>query len=1394
VIAENGVGSNSLTLIGVSNLASVQNFSFVDLQMSQVTVPGGVSIVDGGTLATTIFGPGGTLGAPSTNVGNITGTLTFQGAGTIMPTMASIVHNGDVFQVASDVSIASGLTVDNTALVTFTPNTQTGPGPLLLTAGVLSPTQIPGLSNAGGAALNALLSYTGNDPGLQGLGAVIENLTSPDDVRSAGEQLRPEVNGASIMVPIEISRTFQSQIDTRLDSAWYGSHTGYASEAIGYADMPTKARGLVPSYDSTSGATFWGNLVGANYDQRAIGPIAGYTATADGVVGGVDTLVSNSIRVGGAFGYATSAISDDPVVGNNTGIETYQGMIYGSIAPFWYLNGSLGFAWEDYTTSRRIVIPAPPNTVFNDVANATHAGQLYLGRVDAGYPIPFGRFTVVPVASFDWDHLDQDGYSESSMLGSGLTVSATHNDSIRSELGVKTFTPIASGPSFTATVGAHVEWMHEYGDLTQALTAGFVGGGATFLAVGPTPDRDMVDVGADLQLARLFSGQSLTFSYSALVGPTFVEQTAMLRARMDFNWGLDDYKGGPASQRQAWNLGSPWAALGFSDSEPTLADRGTSSSRSASQSSQWAQIKLPNGLYDQAGSPDLTLPEIHVIGTTPVPPVRRVYPSSTVGGGVAVETAQTVTAPVPGAVDRDKIPSNVQTLSAPDFDHATVPNFLDALERGLPGVSLSDETGNQFQLDLDYRGFTASPVPGTSQGIAVYQNGVRINEVFGDIVNWDLIPEDAIAGLTLVPSNPVYGLNAIGGALSLEMKNGFTYHGVEGEVSGGSYGRVGATVQAGGQNGNLSGYITADAIHDEGWRLDSPSDLRRVYVDLGAQGDKTEFHVSFTGADNNFGVAAATPGQLLAQNWSSIYTVPQSTQNQLAFLTASASWKPSDTWTYQANAYFRHYQESHVDGNGTDACSSTFCPDTGNDPTTCPDATVLCFPTVSGTPPYENLTTTTGNTVPATGTLGTSVLGEIDRTWTTTNSFGGSVQAATTDRIFGHDNNFTIGASIDRGLVQFSTTSELGTINANTFPAVVGFGIFIDQPDGDVAPVGLGAETLYTGLYATDTFDVGNRLSVTGGGRFNYAQVNLQDELGTDSGLTGNHNFERFNPMIGLTYKLTPNTTVYGSYSEANRAPTPLELECSDPTRPCLIDNALVADPSLKQVVSHTFEAGIRGHLDVGKGLLNWTLSAFHTLNTDDIINTASSIVVGHEFFTNAGDTLRRGVEADLSYKWDRWTAYANYTYIDATFQSAITLASENNPFADANGNIFVVPGDHLTGIPDFRFKAGLDYQVTTPWKVGADLNVIGSQWLVGDESNQNAKLPAYWTVNFHTSYQVTKNIQVFGTVKNLFDQHYYTFGTFADIDSFPYLNLTDPRTYLPGMPFAAYVGVRGSL
>jgi iron complex outermembrane receptor protein len=766
---------------------------------------------------------------------------------------------------------------------------------------------------------------------------------------------------------------------------------------------------------------------------------------------------------------------------------------------------------------------------------------------------------------------------------------------------------------------------------------------------------------------------------------------------------------------------------------------------------------------------ETTLPEVRVIAPTPVPagprrPARPAPPTR----GTQRTTAQTPAPPAPsepGVIERDKIPSTTQSLTQQDLDPSKAPTVPDALMRTVPSIFIGDTAVNPFQPDIQFRGFVASPTVGTPQGLAVYQNGVRVNESFGDTVNWDFIPERAIRRLDLFPSNPIFGLNAIGGAISLEMKNGFNYNGREIEAIVGSFGRRSVGAQFGAQKDNVAFYAAADAINDNGWRQRSASELRRIYTDVGVRGDDAEFHLNFTGASNRFGALASTPIEMLNRSWSAIYTSPQIYKNQLAFLNATGSYRVSDTWTVKGNAYIRSFRQQHVDGNVSDVevCGLN-----------------LCF----GDPPMPLIDQ---NGAQVHDILGGAIAGSIDRTKTVAQTIGGTIQAASSDKVFGRDNQFVVGASLDHGNVRFNASSELGTIGSDLF--TTGTGVIIAQPDGAVAPVDLKTRNTYYGFYVTDTIDLTSRLSLTAGGRFNLAQIRLEDQLGVD--LNGSHQFSRFNPVIGATYKLTPNTTVYAGYSEANRAPTPSELACADPARPCLLDNFLVADPPLKQVVSRTYEAGIRGQVPLGKNeRFTWSFGVFTSDSADDIIRVLSDIA-GRGFFQNAGTTRRQGIEASANYSAGPWTVFATYSLVDATFRNTLTLDSPNNPLAD-NGEITVRPGNHLPGVPRHRFKAGVDYTVWDGWTVGADMVAVSGQYLVGDESNLNPKLPGYWVANLHTTYKVSKQVEVFGQVRNVFDKRYYTAGSFFEVDAIPFLGLTDPRTVSPGAPRAFYAGLRG--
>ncbi|MBO0750957.1 MAG: TonB-dependent receptor, partial [Bradyrhizobiaceae bacterium] len=742
---------------------------------------------------------------------------------------------------------------------------------------------------------------------------------------------------------------------------------------------------------------------------------------------------------------------------------------------------------------------------------------------------------------------------------------------------------------------------------------------------------------------------------------------------------------------------------------------------------------LPSSLFAQT-----VLPDINVIAPTPLSGHRaRPKPKPSDGTaapqtGAPSEPAPAAASADPTAIDRDKVPSSTSVLTSADFSHETATNFLDSLNRGLPGVSLGDQTGNPNQKDVSYRGFTASPVQGTPQGIAVYQNGTRINESWGDVVNWNFIPEKAIDGVSLFPSNPVFGLNAIGGALSIQMKNGFTYQGTEFEAMGGSFGRAQSSVQAGRQYGNIAAYGLFESGYDKGWRdlAMGSSHTNHMYADVGARNEQTEFHVSFTGANDILHNVGPTPLDLLNQKWSSVWSNPQTTNQQLAFLQANLSHNLSDTLSFQGNVYYRGFWQSHVDGNGTDAFP---CAKDGSSAA----SKFLCIgdgDPIFGDNPVLNPVRHPGD-----------FLGEIDRNWVSSNTVGGTAQFASANKVFEHDNRFVVGASLDHGYTQFSASSELATIDPQTL-FTQGLGVFINQPMDDFGIVNLHAINTYTGFYATDTFDVTGRLSITAGARFNIARINLQDQTGVNGLINGNNQFQHLNPMIGATYKITPNLTAYADYAIANRAPTPLELGCSDPNHPCQIDNFLVADPPLKQVVTHTIEGGLRGTVGTNAktGRLTWSLGVFDAVNDDDIINVAATLggpVANFGFFQNFGKTERKGVEAKVDYVNERWKLYANYTLVDATYQSAASLNSPNNPnglCSDANGNVLgslsqvgagncgipfvnVVPGDHIGGIPEHRFKAGAEYAVTDKWKVGADLNVVGSQYLVHDDGNQFA-------------------------------------------------------------------------
>jgi outer membrane receptor protein involved in Fe transport len=771
------------------------------------------------------------------------------------------------------------------------------------------------------------------------------------------------------------------------------------------------------------------------------------------------------------------------------------------------------------------------------------------------------------------------------------------------------------------------------------------------------------------------------------------------------------------------------------------------------------------------------LPPIVVTGTKPGIKPGRTETARRIARPVTRVVVYPTT-PISGAgINPDKVPASLNLVDASQIKQTGSLNIADALQQYVPGVVVNEVAGNPFQPNVQFRGFVASPVAGTPQGLAVYQNGVRVNEAFGDTVNWDLIPTSAIKSVTVVTNNPAFGLNALGGAVNVQMKDGFNYHGAEIDTMGGTFGRIQSSAQWGKQIDNYAVYGALEGLHDGGFRNFSASDVRRFYGDVGYRNDASEFHLNMGAADNNFGATATVPVELLQQYWGATYTTPQTTENRVGYLNLTGKVEATPTWTIDGSAHVRVFDQKMLDANptGTQPCAA--------------DQTLLCF----------------GNgSTPANGLNGAqlanpfdpaAVLGEIDRTTTHSTTTGVALQATNTDQLFGHNNHFAVGASFDSSVTRFTASAELGTIGPNF--VVSGSGIFLGQSGNPVSigPVALRTTNQYSGLYALDTFDVTNAFSITGGGRFNVANIRLEDQIG--SALNGQDTYTRFNPIIGGTYKITSGLTAYAGYSEANRAPTPLELGCADPAHPCIIAAFLVSDPPLNQVVSRTVEAGLRGTSDLNIGTLGWKLGAFRANNSDDILAIPSPVLQGFGYFQNVGSTRRQGIEAEVTLKSSTLQLYASYALVDARFLDTLQVGS-NSPFADANGNVQILPGNRIPAIPRNRIKAGIDYSVTDAIKIGGDALFVDSQYFVGDESNQAQRLPSYAVFNLHASYQIDKTFQIYARMDNVFDNRYATYGTFFDTGAVPnFANggapFTDPRSVSPARPRAFYAGLRAT-
>jgi outer membrane receptor protein involved in Fe transport len=779
----------------------------------------------------------------------------------------------------------------------------------------------------------------------------------------------------------------------------------------------------------------------------------------------------------------------------------------------------------------------------------------------------------------------------------------------------------------------------------------------------------------------------------------------------------------------------------------------------------------------------------------------------------------------------EKIPAPVQTASGQDLERSGALDLSAFLMRRFNGVFANEIQSNPFQPDINYRGYTASPLLGTPQGLSVYMDGVRLNQPFGDVVSWDLIPRLAISSTTVMPgSNPLFGLNTLGGALAIQTKDGLTTHGTTVQAIYGSDARRSIELEHGGRRANgIHWYLAGNLFSEDGWREASPSDVRQLFGKFGRHVASYEWSVEAGHANNSLNGNGLQEVGFLDRDYAGVYTKPDTTDNRSTFLNVTARRNVRATLSISGNVYYRDIHTNTINGDLNEASldQAVYQP-TPAEQAALTTAGYTGFPTSGANaantafPSWRCIANVLLDDAPAERCNGLT-----NRSETSQHNGGAFGQLTRRDAVGrGGVNQFTAGGGFDRSRAGFVQSTELGYLNPDR--SVTGVGAFGDGVTGgtvDGEPfdrrVDLDGLTQTVSAYATDTISIGAAWNVTLSGRFNRTTVQNRDAIdpgGGSGSLDGDHVFSRFNPAAGVTFSPSRTLNFYGGYSEGSRAATSIELGCANPDQPCKLPNAMAGDPPLDQVVTRTWEGGARG----SRHGVSWSAGVFRADNHDDILFVTSD-QTGFGYFRNFGETRRKGLELGAQARLGRVTVGGGYTFLAATYESDETVNGEGNSTNDSaeagapglEGTIAIRPGNRIPLMPRHMFKAYADAPIGSKLSLDVDLVAASASFARGNENNEHepdgtyylgsGSVPGYTIVNLGASYRLTTWLQVIAQVTNLFDRRYYTAAQLGSLGftstgafiarPFPAINGEFPvqqsTFYAPGAPTRMWIGTR---
>jgi len=719
---------------------------------------------------------------------------------------------------------------------------------------------------------------------------------------------------------------------------------------------------------------------------------------------------------------------------------------------------------------------------------------------------------------------------------------------------------------------------------------------------------------------------------------------------------------------------------------------------------------------------------------------------------------------------------NVQTLTQDDIEGSVNRSLPELLKTQLASVNLNDVQNNPFQPDLQYRGFTASPLLGLPQGISVYLNGGRVNEAFGDTVHWDLMPLDAIDTVSLYSgSNPLFGQNTLGGALALRTKTGFSFNANEIDLQAGQFGQKAASVESGGNNDHWAYYVNLNHYEEDGWRDYSPSEVQQLFTSLAYKSDKMHLDMNLFMADNELLGNGASPIELLdIEGREAVYTHPDQTNNELTHVNITGDFVLTNTLSLTANMFYRDTQTQSINGDDSDfgACQFadgrvTLCEfedddDDDDAPLDSDDDDDDDLPVVGEGDDIEAVEFIGFDDDTALAEISNVDADELDGTYNTgrtdAKATGLSFQLAKQYALSGFSSELIVGASYTKGDVNYAADTTFGILeneSAQDSRTVLP----IDGLMAQEARVRLDVDTTAWSLFFMNSTQLSSAVSLNLGGRFNRDHIVMEDLIDDgESSLDGNHRFTQFNPAVGVDITIDEQSQLNLAISQSSRTPSPAELSCADEDDPCRLPNGFVADPPLDQVVTQTIEANYTTRIDN----IDLMLNVFHSRSKDDIIFQQAGSVASRGYFINVDETQRQGVEFSVGSTWEKLTYRLNYNYLNATYESTFTSFS---PFNPQGPDRLVTPGDKIPGQPEHLVKLYADYALTDKARLGAEVISASSQYFRGDEANENEKIDGYVIANIYASYRFNDTFTASLRVNNVFDKDYETFGTYGEAD-----------------------------